>query len=67
MDSQILGLKVASFIFGLISLLQLLRFLMRVEISVAGNQLPLWPSAVAFVVLGALSLWLWKLARSAAR
>jgi hypothetical protein len=67
MDSQILGLKVASFIFGVISLLQLLRLVMRVEISVAGSQLALWPSAVAVVVLGGLSLWLWKLARSAAR
>ena len=67
MDSQILGLKVAAFIFGLISLLQLLRFVMHVGISVAGNQLPLWPSAVAFVVLGGLSIWLWKLARSAGR
>ena len=65
MDSQILGLKVASFIFGLIGLAQLVRLMMRAEISVAGNQLPLWPSAVAFAVLGALSLWLWKLARAA--
>ena len=62
MDSKILGLKVASFIFGLISLAQLLRLVMRAEIIVAGYQLPLWPSALAFAILGGLSLWLWKLA-----
>ena len=65
MDSKILGLKVASFIFGLISLAQLLRLVMRAEIVVAGYQLPLWPSALAFAILGGLSLWLWKLALSA--
>jgi hypothetical protein len=25
-----------------------------------GCDIPLWPSAVAFVVLGALGLWLWR-------
>ena len=36
MDSKILGLKVASFLFGLISLAQLLRLVMRAEVFVAG-------------------------------
>ena len=30
---------------------------------VAGYQMPLWPSAFAFVLLGGLSIWLWKLGR----
>ena len=65
MDSKKnLGLNVASFIFGLICLVQLLRLVMRAEISVAGYQLPLWPSALAFAILGALSLWLWRLAHN---
>jgi hypothetical protein len=67
MNSQILGLRVASIIFGLMSLAQLLRLLIQPEVLVAGNRLPLWPSAFAFVVLGGLSIWLWKLSRTARR
>jgi hypothetical protein len=67
MNSQIPGLRVASIIFGLMSLAQLLRLLIQPEVIVAGNQLPLWPSALAFVVLGGLSIWLWKLSRTARR
>jgi hypothetical protein len=64
MKSQVLGLRVASIVFGLMSLAQLARFIMRAELLVAGHLLPLWPSALAFVILGGLSLWLWKLART---
>jgi hypothetical protein len=67
MDAKILGLKVASVIFGLISLAQLLRLILRGEVVIGGYQLPLWPSALAFAILGGLSLWLWKLARTARR
>jgi hypothetical protein len=67
MNSPILGLRIASIIFGLMSLAQLLRLLIQPEVLVAGNQLPLWPSALAFVVLGGLSIWLWKLSRTAPR
>jgi len=63
MKSQVLGLRVASTVFGVMSLAQLARLIMRAEVLVAGHQLPLWPSAIAFVVLGGLSLWLWKLSR----
>jgi hypothetical protein len=48
-------------VFGFISVAQLARFIMRAELLVAGYVIPLWPSALAFVVLGGLSLWLWKL------
>jgi hypothetical protein len=37
MNSQILGLRVASIIFGLISLLQLLRLVIQPEVLVAGQ------------------------------
>ena len=63
MKSQIIGLRVASIVFGLMSLAQLARLIMRAELLVAGYLLPLWPSALAFVVLGGLSLWLWRLSR----
>ena len=63
MKSQIIGLRVASIVFAVMSLAQLARLLIRPEVLVAGHLMPLWPSALAFVILGGLSLWLWRLAR----
>lgn len=64
MSTQILGLRVASIVFGLMSVGQLARFIINPEVLVAGYRMPLWPSALAFVFLGGLSLWLWKLSRT---
>ena len=64
MNPQILALRVASIIFGLMSLAQLVRLVIRPEVLVAGHQMPLWPSALALVMLGGLSFWMWKLART---
>ena len=64
MNSQTLGLRVASVIFGLVSLAQLTRVVTRAEVLVAGHPLLLWPSAVAFVVAAGLSVWMWRLSRS---
>ena len=62
MNSQIvLGLRVAAAIFGLVCLAQLLRLITRAEVIVAGSHFPLWGSAVAVVISGAMSFWLWKL------
>jgi hypothetical protein len=63
MNSQTLGLRVAAIIFALVSLAQLARLLSRVEITVAGHALPLWPNAVAFIVAVGLSWWMFKLSR----
>ena len=62
MSSQILALRVAGTVFGLMCLAQLTRLLIfsRVDIVVAGHHLPLWPSALAGILLAALSVWLWK-------
>jgi hypothetical protein len=56
---------VAGVVFGLLSLAQLLRLVIRPEVLVAGHQVPLWPSGLAFLILGSLSLWMWKLSRAA--
>jgi hypothetical protein len=61
MNSHITGLRVASVVFALMALAQLGRLMLRPEVLVAGHALPLWPSVLAFIVLGGLSLWLWKL------
>lgn len=61
MKSQILGLRVAGTLFGLMALVQLGRLVLRPAVVIGSLSLPLWPSALAFVVLGGLSLWLWQL------
>ncbi len=66
MNSQILGLRVASVVFGLMCLAQLARLVIQPQILVAGYEMPLWPSALALVILGGLTFWLWRLARGLA-
>ena len=63
MNPQITGLKVAGTVFGLVGLLQLIRLLAGWEIIINHREIPLWFSGVAVVVLGCLSIWLFRLAR----
>jgi hypothetical protein len=67
MNPQILGLRVASITFALMSLAQLVRLVIQPEILVAGHRMPLWPSALALLILGSLSIWMWILARVPAK
>jgi hypothetical protein len=64
MNSQVTGLRVASIVFVLMAIGQLARLLIRPAVFVAGHALPLWPSVLAVLILGGLSLWMWKLARA---
>lgn len=50
---------VAAVLLWLVALAQLLRVFLRVRVTAGSHDVPLWPSAAAFVVLGALGLWLW--------
>jgi hypothetical protein len=54
----------ASLVIGILLLFlacaQLCRFILNVDIVAAGMGIPLWPSAVAAVVLAALAIWLLK-------
>jgi hypothetical protein len=52
--------KVASILLALVSLLQLTRFLLGWEVHVNGATVPLWPSALACLVTGVLSVGLWR-------
>jgi hypothetical protein len=61
MKSQVLGLRVSSVIFGLFTLAQVMRLVIRPEVLVAGHLVSLWPSALAVVILGSMCIWLWKL------
>ena len=62
MTPQILALRVAGTVFGLMCLAQLARLVVfsGVTVVVADHHLPLWPSALAGIVLAALSVWMWK-------
>lgn len=44
-------------IFGLVAVVQLLRLLLRWPLQIASVSVPLWPSALAFVIAGALAMW----------
>ena len=67
MTSQTTGLRVASIVFAIMAVAQMGRLVIQPEVRVAGHLMPLWPSAIAVLFLGALSLWLWKLSRTPAR
>ena len=51
---------VAAILFWLIALAQLLRVLLQVEVTAGGVNIPFWISILAFVVLAALGIWLWR-------
>lgn len=61
MNSQTQGLRVAGSVFGAMAAAQAARLIIRPRITVSGRQFPLWPSVVAVVVLGGLSVWMWEL------
>ena len=53
------SLVVAIFLW-LVALGQLLRVILGVRVTAGTHDVPLWLSVVAFVVLGALGVWLWR-------
>jgi hypothetical protein len=67
MNSPTIGLRVASVVFGLMAIAQLVRLLIRPEVLVAGYSMPLWPSGLTLIFLGALSIWMGKLARTSTK
>lgn len=47
-------------VFSLIALMQLLRFVLKWEVTVNGVIVPVWVSGIAFVVAGGLAVMLWQ-------
>jgi hypothetical protein len=45
---------------ALVAVAQLLRLVLRVEVTAGGVSIPLWASALACVVTGELSFMLWR-------
>jgi hypothetical protein len=60
---QTLGLRVAGTVFGIVAAGHLLRLVTRVDIAIAGWEVPLAINALGALVAGGLCVWLWRLAR----
>jgi hypothetical protein len=55
-----IALKVAGIIFLLMSIMHLLRLLLKIEVTMAGFTVPLWFSVFGFLIALLLSLWMFK-------
>lgn len=51
---------IAVVVFLLIALMQLLRFILRWEVTVNGVIVPVWVSGLAIVIAGGLAVMLWR-------
>jgi len=51
---------IAAVVFSLIALMQLLRFILRWEITVNAVIVPVWVSGIAFLIAGGLAVMLWR-------
>ena len=54
--------KVSGVFLGLLATMQLARFLFGWPVQVAAVSVPLWASALAFVIAGALAIWAFRTA-----
>ena len=63
MSRQTLGLRVAGTVFGIVAAGHLLRLVTRMEIVIAGWEVPLGINALGVLIAGGLCIWLWRLSR----
>ncbi len=61
MNSKSMWLRIAGTIFGLVSLLHLLRILTGIRILIGDCSLPVWINWFGLIAGGALSYLLWKI------
>lgn len=55
-----IALKVAGFVFLVVSILQLLRVIFGIKVVAGGHVVPVWLSLVAFIVMGLLAIWMFR-------
>jgi hypothetical protein len=55
---------IAIVVLASIAILQLARFILGWEISVNGVAIPVWVSAMAFVIVGGIAVMLWRESRT---
>ncbi len=63
MNRQTLGLRVAGTVFGIVAAGHLLRLATRVDIAIAGWEVPLGVNALGVLIAGGLCIWLSRLSR----
>jgi phosphatidylserine synthase len=51
---------IAAIVLSLIAVLQLLRFILKWEVTFNGTPVPVWLSGVAFLVAGGLAVMVWR-------
>ena len=61
MSRQKLGLRVAGTVFGIVAAGHLLRLATRVDIVIAGSEVPLLVNALGFLIAGGLCIWFCRL------
>jgi hypothetical protein len=61
MDSQGLGLRVASAIFALFAVAHVMRLVKQAHVTVGTHQIPMSLSVVVLIIAAVLSIWLWPL------
>jgi hypothetical protein len=62
MNSPKTGLRVAGVLFGIFCLAHIIRLITQSPVLIGSHHIPMWPSVVALIVAGLLSLWMWRLA-----
>jgi hypothetical protein len=61
MNSPNTALRLAAIFSGVICLGHLWRLLAHIDVRIGSHDIPSWPSLLAVIVAGALSLWFWRL------
>ncbi len=61
MRSKTLALRLAGTIFGLVTVLHLLRVMTGVPITIGGWLMPIWVNTFGMIATGCLSGWMWWL------
>ena len=55
-----IALRVAGAIFLLVSIMHLLRFILKINVTITDFTVPLWVSIFGFIIALMLSLWMFK-------
>lgn len=63
MNTQRAGLRVASFLFGLVCLGHLWRLFAHVAVRIGSHDLAMWLSGIAAFLTAVMSIWLWSLSK----
>ena len=61
MNSQRIGLRVASVIFGLVTIAHVVRLFKHAKINIATHVIPIEVSWIGIIVFGVLCIWMWRL------